>query len=239
MQKGEAYCQIFGKTMDQLPGSLQFCRGAKVAASTARATCRLQGKIAERCGAAASQRAAPFRRRVGCPPRLKPGHGLGQKNHLRRAAWGWSPVTMLRPLSDDQDLIGTASYDGYVKLWRISTHESVREMYAGKEQLLYGLAFGPGATKVCCVSGSGMLFIFKVDTGETLVKQQVHTGQGFRCEWNQRGPCYIATGGNDGYACVVNEKDGSVVSRLTHPSAVFGVAWHPMQATHRSRGEFH
>lgn len=129
----------------------------------------------------------------------------------------------------DQDLIGTASYDGYVKLWRISTHESVREMYAGKEQLLYGLAFGPGATKVCCVSGSGMLFIFKVDTGETLVKQQVHTGQGFRCEWNQRGPCYIATGGNDGYACVVNEKDGSVVSRLTHPSAVFGVAWHPMQ----------
>lgn len=130
----------------------------------------------------------------------------------------------------DQDLIGTASYDGYVKLWRISTHESLREMYAGKEQLLYGLAFGPGATKVCCVSGSGMLFIFKVDTGETLVKQQVHTGQGFRCEWNQRGPCYIATGGNDGYACVVNEKDGSVVSRLTHPSAVFGVAWHPMQA---------
>jgi len=131
----------------------------------------------------------------------------------------------------DQDIIGTASYDGYVKLWRISTHESVREMYAGKEQLLYGLAFGPGASKVCCVSSTGLLFIFKVDNGETLVKQQVHNGQGFRCEWNQRGPCYIATGGNDGFACVVNEKDGNVVHKLQHPSAVFGVNWHSMQET--------
>eukprot|EP00913_Durusdinium_trenchii_P031084 g29108.t1 len=130
----------------------------------------------------------------------------------------------------DHDLIGTASYDGYVKLWRISTHESVREMHAGKEQLLYGLAFGPGAAKVCCVSSTGLLLVFKVDTGENVVRQQVHTGQAFRCEWSTRGPHYIATGGNDGYACVLNEKDGSVVYRLSHPSAVFGVSSTPNHA---------
>ncbi|CAE7525493.1 WDR31, partial [Symbiodinium sp. CCMP2456] len=69
----------------------------------------------------------------------------------------------------DQDLIGTASYDGYIKLWRISTHESVREMYAGKDQLLYGLAFSPNSAKVCAVSSTGLLLIWKVDTGENVV----------------------------------------------------------------------
>lgn len=129
----------------------------------------------------------------------------------------------------DQDLIGTASYDGYIKLWRISTHESVREMYAGKDQLLYGLAFSPNSAKVCAVSSTGLLLIWKVDTGENVVRQQLHSGQAFRCEWNQRGPGYIATGGHDGCACVVNSNDGAVVHRLAHPQAVYGVGWHHTQ----------
>eukprot|EP00931_Biecheleriopsis_adriatica_P115448 TRINITY_DN91232_c0_g1_i1.p1 TRINITY_DN91232_c0_g1~~TRINITY_DN91232_c0_g1_i1.p1 ORF type:complete len:1254 (-),score=243.44 TRINITY_DN91232_c0_g1_i1:54-3791(-) len=129
----------------------------------------------------------------------------------------------------DQDVIGTASYDGCVKLWRISTSESIREMSAGKDQLLYGISFGPGAAKVCAVSSTGYLLIWKVDTGEQIIRQQLHTGQAYRCEWNHKGAAQIATGGADGSACVIDPSTGNVVHKLVHPQAVYGVSWHAMQ----------
>lgn len=134
---------------------------------------------------------------------------------------------------DDPDMLATASYDGHVKLWRISTTESHREMFAGKDQLLYGLAFGPGATRICAVSSTGALFIWRADTGEQLFRLSVHSGQAYRCEWNQRGRAEgtgeIATGGADHFACITDAATGNIVRRITHPDAVVGVVWHPTQ----------
>jgi len=135
----------------------------------------------------------------------------------------------------DQDLLATASYDGYVKFWRTSTMENVRELYAGSNQVLYGLALGPGATRVCAVSGTGHLHIWRIDNGEQLHKLQLHSEkQAYRCEWKVQGGepdggGMIITGGADGSACVVDALSGSIIRRITHPAPVVGVTWHPLQ----------
>jgi WD40 repeat protein len=134
----------------------------------------------------------------------------------------------------DQDLLATASFDGYVKFWRTSTMENVREMYAGSNQVLYGLALGPGATRVCAVSGTGCLFVWRVDTGEQLHRLQLHSEkQAYRCDWKVQaadpdGGGMIITGGADGTACIVDALSGSMTRRITHPAAVVGVTWHPL-----------
>lgn len=130
---------------------------------------------------------------------------------------------------DDIDLLATASYDGHVKLWRISTGASDREMYAGKDQLLYGLSFGPSAQQICAVSSTGFLFIWRTDNSIQQLRQQVHTGQAYRVEWNLRNGTEIATGGADGFACVTDCTNGTVVRRIQHSGPVIGVAWHPSQ----------
>jgi len=134
---------------------------------------------------------------------------------------------------EDPDMLATASYDGHVKFWRISTMESHRDMFAGKDQLLYGLALGPGASRVCAVSSTGFLFIWRTDTGEQMLSLQLHSGQAYRCEWNHKGRAEgtgeIVTGGADGTACVVDAATGSILYRLTHPGPVIGVAWHATQ----------
>lgn len=131
---------------------------------------------------------------------------------------------------EDPDIIGTASYDGTVKLWKLSSGESYREMTAGKDNLLYGLAFGPGAARVCAVSSVGVLFIWRTDTGEQVIRQQLHTGQAYRVEWNRTsrtaGGGEIATGGADGVACVVDAASGNILKRIPHPGPVIGVCWH-------------
>ncbi|CAE8613930.1 unnamed protein product [Polarella glacialis] len=129
----------------------------------------------------------------------------------------------------DPDMLATASYDGHLKVWQISTSETHRDMFAGKDMLLYGLAFGPGAAKICAVSSTGFLLIWKLDNGEQLVRQQLHTGQAYRCEWSSKGAGQIATGGADGIACVVDPATGNSVNRIVHPQPVYGVAWHPSQ----------
>lgn len=132
----------------------------------------------------------------------------------------------------DPDMLATASYDGYVKLWRISTMESQRDMFAGPDhQILYGLAFGPGATRICAVSATGELITWRTDTGEQVLRQQVHNGRCYRCEWMTRhqldGAGQIATGGADNTACVVDAVTGNIIRKLPHPNHVIGVMWHP------------
>jgi len=103
-------------------------------------------------------------------------------------------------------------------------------MFAGTGVVLYGLAFGPGATRVCAVTSTGMLIVWRTDTGEQVLKQQLHSGQAYRCEWNQKGRSdgtgEIATGGADKIACVVDGATGNVLAKLSHPGSVVGVAWH-------------
>mmetsp|Transcript_83429 Transcript_83429/g.131776 ORF Transcript_83429/g.131776 Transcript_83429/m.131776 type:complete len:1252 (+) Transcript_83429:88-3843(+) len=131
---------------------------------------------------------------------------------------------------EDPDLLATASYDGYVKLWRISTGHHEREFFTEKDQLLYGLSFGPGATHICACSSIGNLFIWKIDNGKLLSRTQVHAGQAYRVEWNlKRRHDFggeIATGGNDGFACVTDAATGQVIQRMHHPDSVVGVSWH-------------
>lgn len=128
------------------------------------------------------------------------------------------------------DMLATASYDGYVKLWETTSGESSRELYAGKDQLLYGLAFGPGASRLCAVSSTGVLFVWRTDSSEQILRLQVHTGQAYRVEWNSLGQPdgdgQIVTGGADGFACVTDATSGSIIQKLQHPGPVIGVAWH-------------
>jgi len=128
----------------------------------------------------------------------------------------------------DSDMLATASYDGHVKLWQIATGEIARDMFAGKGQLLYGLAFGPDASCICAVSGVGVLLIWRTDTSEQLLRLQVHTGQAYRVDWKLRagGGSEIATGGADGTACITDAIGGQLVRKISHPGAVVGVNWH-------------
>lgn len=130
---------------------------------------------------------------------------------------------------DDPDLLATASYDGHVKIWRISTCMSERDMNAGDDALLYGLSFGPGAAKLCAVSSAGFLYVWNAETGTQLLRQQIHQGHAYRVEWNlycqREGVGDILTGGADGYACLTDSSTGHVVRKAHHPAAVIGVAW--------------
>lgn len=132
---------------------------------------------------------------------------------------------------DDPDVLASASYDGRVKIWQVSSMQSQKEMTAGEDQVLYGLSYGPRATRICAVSSVGALFVWRTDTGEQLLRLQCHTGQAFRCEWDiyrtdMDGGGEIATGGADGFACVVDAVSGQIVRKLQHPASVIGVAWH-------------
>lgn len=129
---------------------------------------------------------------------------------------------------DDPDVLASVSWDGRVKMWQVHTMESLpTEMSAGADAALYGLSWGPNSARICAVSGQGALFVWRTDTGDQVLRLQCHTGVAYRCEWESNGHCgQIATGGVDGYACVVDPVSGTIVRKLQHPAAVIGVCWH-------------
>lgn len=136
---------------------------------------------------------------------------------------------------EDRDLFATASYDGYVKLWRVSTGEICRELYAGNNQYIYGLSFSPvKEQQICAVSSQGFLFIWNTNSGEEIARVQIHKESIFRVEWSPiPGDKRIATGSQDKTACIINSRqsDVSTARKIKHPGQVVGVQWHNQAQT--------
>eukprot|EP00397_Hematodinium_sp_SG-2012_P003013 GEMP01003021.1.p1 GENE.GEMP01003021.1~~GEMP01003021.1.p1 ORF type:complete len:1246 (+),score=297.79 GEMP01003021.1:113-3850(+) len=130
----------------------------------------------------------------------------------------------------DQDIFATASYDGYVKLWRISTAQSFREIFSDGGHLLYAVAYNHDGSMLAAVASTGFAFVWN-DKGEELSRHETHKGSSiFRCSWHPTQPMLLS-GGSDSYACLVSyemRKSPEVKLRLRHPASVIGVQFDRM-----------
>jgi len=129
----------------------------------------------------------------------------------------------------DADIFATASYDGYVKLWQVSTEQSFREIFAGPTKLLYAVSYNPPGTLIAAVTSSGSILIWN-DKGEELCRYEAHKQASiYRLHWHPTYPM-IATGGSDQFAVIT---DVSTISkpmcktRFRHPGTVIGVQFDP------------
>eukprot|EP00400_MALV-I_sp_L67-5_P000816 gene816-862_t len=141
----------------------------------------------------------------------------------------------------DPNMLATAAYDGFVKLWNVATAESQRELKTGEDTLLYGVAFSPVTVqpqKVCAVSSTGKLYIWSAETGEEFYKLQPHSGSIYRVEWcpqaDRHGQIktdeWIITGGSDNLAVITDAATGFIKHRFKHPNTVYGVSLNPSDA---------
>lgn len=122
----------------------------------------------------------------------------------------------------DQDVFATASYDGYVKLWRVSTEQSFREIYAGENQLLYAVAYNHDGSRIASVASSGQAFVWN-DKGEEISRYETHSGSAFRCTWHPSEP-WLLSGGADSYASLISYDGAPLLKmRFKHPASVIGV----------------
>eukprot|EP00397_Hematodinium_sp_SG-2012_P003108 GEMP01003116.1.p1 GENE.GEMP01003116.1~~GEMP01003116.1.p1 ORF type:complete len:1245 (+),score=190.74 GEMP01003116.1:263-3997(+) len=125
----------------------------------------------------------------------------------------------------DRDIFATASYDGYVKLWRVSTEKSFREIFSGVGHLLYAVAYNHDGTMLAAVTSTGFAFVWN-EKGEELARHETHKGNSiFRCSWHPAQPLLLS-GGNDSYASLVSYETNhspQVKLMIKHPASVIGV----------------
>ncbi|XP_041358787.1 WD repeat-containing protein 17-like [Gigantopelta aegis] len=157
--------------------------------------------------------------------------GVGLYN-LGRRKWGFlrdqghmETIFDCKFKPDNSELLATASFDGTIKVWDIST---LKAMYTspGNEGVIYNISWAPADLNciVACTSKNGA-FIWDIDRGKVTKRFTEHGRQSvYSVSWNQKDSKLIMTCGGDGY-CIIQQVDGKVIHRYKHPGTVFGCDW--------------
>ncbi|KAM5264681.1 WD repeat-containing protein 17 isoform 3-T3 [Ctenodactylus gundi] len=126
---------------------------------------------------------------------------------------------------DDPNLLATASFDGTIKVWDISTLTAVNTS-PGNEGVIYSLSWAPGGLN--CIAGATSrngAFIWDIQKGKMIQRFSEHGKIGIFCiSWSHKDSKRIATCSGDGF-CIIRTIDGKVLHKYKHPAAVFGCDW--------------
>lgn len=154
----------------------------------------------------------------------------------------------------NSDVFATASYDGTVKLWNLSTLSLAKTLYAS-DGILYGCAFSARGKMLAACSATGVSVVWDFETCRELARFVHHTKPVYCIAWN---PCLenvVCTTSGDGTVVVFevdidtlydphsasvptgSRKKGAITTestaesvirmRFTHPGPVFGCSWSP------------
>eukprot|EP00058_Branchiostoma_floridae_P026109 XP_002611599.1 hypothetical protein BRAFLDRAFT_56820 [Branchiostoma floridae] len=126
---------------------------------------------------------------------------------------------------DDPNLLATASFDGTIKVWDISTMQAVYTS-PGNEGVIYSLSWAPADLNCVAASTSKQgMFIWDIGRGKVIKRFNEHGRHSIFCvAWNNKDSRRIATCGSDGH-CVIRTVDGKLVKKYKHPMPVFGCDW--------------
>uniref|UniRef100_A0A1I8HAM5 ANAPC4_WD40 domain-containing protein n=1 Tax=Macrostomum lignano TaxID=282301 RepID=A0A1I8HAM5_9PLAT len=127
----------------------------------------------------------------------------------------------------DESLLATGSFDGTVKLWRISgAGFSPVQSSPDNEGIVYSIAWSPDGARVAGATAKNGIFVLDVATGCIDSRFTEHGQQAVYCvSWSAKAPHHLASASAD-CTCVVRDDCGRLARRLSHPAAVYGVAWH-------------
>ncbi|CAH1267956.1 WDR17 [Branchiostoma lanceolatum] len=126
---------------------------------------------------------------------------------------------------DDPNLLATASFDGTIKVWDISTMQAVYTS-PGNEGVIYSLSWAPADLNCVAASTSKQgMFIWDIGRGKVIKRFNEHGRHSIFCvAWNNKDSRRIATCGSDGH-CVIRTVDGKLLKKYKHPMPVFGCDW--------------
>uniref|UniRef100_A0A8C5S7X5 Gem-associated protein 5 TPR domain-containing protein n=1 Tax=Laticauda laticaudata TaxID=8630 RepID=A0A8C5S7X5_LATLA len=126
---------------------------------------------------------------------------------------------------DNPDLLATASFDGTIKVWDITTLTAICTS-PGNEGVIYSLSWAPGDLN--CIAGATSRnggFIWDVSRGKMITRFSEHGKNGIFCiAWSHKDSKRIATCSGDGF-CIIRTIDGKILHKYKHPAAVFGCDW--------------
>ncbi|KAM6440167.1 WD repeat-containing protein 17 isoform 1-T4 [Liasis olivaceus] len=126
---------------------------------------------------------------------------------------------------DNPDLLATASFDGTIKIWDITTLTAIYTS-PGNEGVIYSLSWAPGDLN--CIAGATSRnggFIWDVSRGKMITRFSEHGKNGIFCiAWSHKDSKRIATCSGDGF-CIIRTIDGKILHKYKHPAAVFGCDW--------------
>uniref|UniRef100_A0A8C6XLS3 WD repeat domain 17 n=1 Tax=Naja naja TaxID=35670 RepID=A0A8C6XLS3_NAJNA len=126
---------------------------------------------------------------------------------------------------DNPDLLATASFDGTIKVWDITTLTAICTS-PGNEGVIYSLSWAPGDLN--CIAGATSRnggFIWDVSRGKMITRFSEHGKNGIFCiAWSHKDSKRIATCSGDGF-CIIRMIDGQILHKYKHPAAVFGCDW--------------
>ncbi|XP_028402254.1 WD repeat-containing protein 17-like [Dendronephthya gigantea] len=125
------------------------------------------------------------------------------------------------------DILATASFDGTVKLWDVTTMDVVNSS-SGNEGIIYSLSWSPGNLNcIACGTGKKGIFVWDV-THSRVVSRYLEHGSSpvYSVAWNRKDSQLLASTCGGGL-CIVRNIDGKLVQKYKHPRAVYGCDWSP------------
>nr|KAI8756432.1 WD repeat-containing protein 17-like [Biomphalaria glabrata] len=129
---------------------------------------------------------------------------------------------------DNQNHLATASFDGTVKIWDITTMTCLSSS-PGNEGIIYHISWAPGDLEFIagCTAKQGV-FVWDVNKGKIIKRLSNHAPKTtvYCVAWNEIDSKLVMTCGADNY-CIVQQVDGWVMQKYKHPGAVYGCAWSP------------
>jgi len=131
------------------------------------------------------------------------------------------------------DIFATASNDGSLRIWDLSTMECLNDFTS--TEVLYAASWCPGDEdehRIVTASITGALTIWDTKEAKIICRFLHHNGPSYRIRWNPCDPNLICSTSADMTAVVFQARDpanptapGHVLRRYQHPNMVYGCDW--------------
>ncbi|CAF0825794.1 unnamed protein product [Didymodactylos carnosus] len=154
--------------------------------------------------------------------------------------------------STDPDKLATASFDGTVKVWDISTMTSISTS-PGNEGIIYNISWMPGHNLIAAATCKNGVWLYDTDQGKVIkrfvevcnhAKIRVyytkashptplkifsgHEAKVFRVRWSPIRDGYLCSGSDDNSIRIWDYRKDECIGKLCrHKQPVRGLVWHP------------
>ncbi len=128
--------------------------------------------------------------------------------------------------SSDGTCIASASSDGIVHIWEVSTGKLLSS-YVGHTGKVESVAWSSDGTYIASSDSSGMIHIWQAATSNTLITYPAHTGGVHAIAWMPDGTRLASAGGDKAVHIWQATTDRRLSSFRNHVSEVECVAWSP------------